>query len=384
MTNVVSKITSLSEVTAIEWNQLLRDNNPFLKYEFLLALEECDCLGKQVGWHPHHFIISDSDKRLIGAMPCYLKSNSFGEFVFDWSWASAYEQHGLNYYPKLLAAIPFTPVTGPRLLTRSDVDHDAVKKQLIDYILNYAQDREISTVHCLFPDHADTQILQNHNLLMRLQYQYHWHNRDYEDFEHYLSFFRSRKRKNVKQERASLRRMNIETRVLHGDELDENLWQIVNAFYQSTFLKKGNYPALSLAFFRRIAALMGEKIVVIIAEQHGEPIGAAINLRSDTHLYGRYWGCAQEIPHLHFDVCFYAGIDYCIQHGLQVFEPGVQGEHKITRGFLPQETWSAHWIGDERFRSAITDFLRRERLALKHHRKELESLSPFHKAEAQA
>lgn len=370
-------VTELASIGRDEWNALLSDDNPFLRHEFLAALESEGCLGETVGWLPNHFIARDNEDKLVGAMPAYIKTNSFGEFVFDWSWASAYERAGLVYYPKLVCAVPFTPATGPRLLIAKNVDKPAVAGALIDSAVDYLHEKQLSSAHWLFPQAADMDMLKTHDMLTRLGYQYHWFNRDYEDFEHYLSFFRSRKRKQVRYERRDVATAGITTRILHGDELDDELWEIVYRFYKDTFLKKGNYPALTLNFFKMLAQSMGKNIVVVLAEYHGEFVAGSICFRSDTTLYGRYWGCTQEFRSLHFEVCFYRGIEYCIEHKLQTFEPGAQGEHKIARGFLPTETWSTHWIADPRFRAAIADFLGRETTAMIDYRRQLDEMSPF-------
>lgn len=373
-------ISDLTRIDRRVWNALLPDSNPFLRHEFLAALETQGCL-EQTGWTPNHLVVRDATGKLIGAMPAYLKTNSFGEFIFDWSWASAYERAGMDYYPKLVCAVPYTPATGPRLLTGDNADK-TVKHQLLQAGIDFAREHRLSSVHWLFPQGDDRQSLAANDLLLRLNYQYHWQNRAYTDFEHYLSFFRSRKRKQIRHERAVVHEAGIRMRLLHGDELDDQLWDIVYGFYQSTFMKKGNYPALTLSFFKALAATMGRNLVIILAEYKGNFVAGSICFRSDDTLYGRYWGCSREFKDLHFETCFYRGIEYCIAEGLQRFEPGAQGEHKITRGFLPVETWSAHWIGNNGFRRAIADFLVREQTALTEYRKELDAMSPFRHEEA--
>ena len=373
----ISICTNLQSINAEDWNALLCDNNPFLQHAFLAGLEQYGCLGEHVGWFPQHLLIHNDDQQLVAAMPTYLKTNGFGEFVFDWAWADAYTRHGLDYYPKLVCSIPFTPVTGPRLLIAPTADHAACRNMLIHAAQALVEKNSFSSAHWLFPDQQDMTVLKDLHILPRLNYQYHWHNQGYESFAHYLSRFRSRRRKNVRRERQSVLDAGITVRVFHGDELEPDLWPTVYDFYQDTFLKKGNYPALTLEFFLALGKSMGNKIVIILAEQHGQFIAGTINFRSDDTLYGRYWGCATDIDNLHFELCFYAGIEYCIQHGLQRYEPGAQGEHKISRGFLPQPTWSAHWIVHPGYRAAIADFLQREQTALKAQRVELDKLSPF-------
>jgi hypothetical protein len=373
----IEVIDQISGIERSAWNALLPDSNPFLRHEFLSGLETYHCVTPDTGWYAKHFLAKNDQGQLIGAMPAYLKDNSFGEFVFDWSWATAYENAGLIYYPKLVSAIPFTPVTGPRLLIPHQVNREVVSHALIKAAKDYVDANKLSSFHCLFPDISDINHFSKHQLLKRSAYQYHWHNQDYQDFEHYLSFFRSRKRKNIHRERRQVKEAGVLSRVLRGNELDEEQWQTVYRYYRSTFLKKGNYPALTLEFFKYLATVMPDSLVIVLAEHNDQSIAAAINFRSDDRLYGRYWGSESRFQNLHFEVCFYAGIEYCIQNKLQAFEPGAQGEHKITRGFLPAETCSLHWIADPRFRAAIADFLQREQLSLRQYRTQLDTLSPF-------
>ncbi|MBN1379894.1 MAG: N-acetyltransferase [Gammaproteobacteria bacterium] len=376
-------VNQISDVDQNEWNALLPDSNPFLRYEFLAGLETCGCITADTGWQANHFLIKNNQNQLVGAMPAYLKQNSFGEFVFDWSWASAYENVGLRYYPKLVSAIPFTPVTGPRLLTGQHANRETINQFLIDAIKDDVDKNSFSSFHCLFPEQDHLDQLVEHQLLARVAYQYHWHNQHYQDFDHYLSFFRSQKRKNVKRERRRVNESGIQIRVLHGDELNDEQWNTVYHYYRSTFLKKGNYPALTLEFFKHLAVSMPANLVIVLAEYKNQSIAAAINFRSDDRLYGRYWGSEIQFQNLHFEVCFYAGIEYCINNGLNAFEPGAQGEHKITRGFLPTETYSMHWIADPRFRTAIKDFLRREQQAIKQYKPQLDKLSPFRASDSE-
>ena len=371
----------LSDIPAGEWDHLLNNDQPFVSHAFLNALEQHGCLGNEVGWIPNHFILRDSAGKLVAASPAYIKTNSFGEFVFDWSWASAYEQRKMPYYPKLVSAVPFTPVTGQRLLFSPSVDLSSARIALIQGMLDFTQNQGLSGMHVLFPSESDLDPLVGNRMLSRLDFQYHWQNIGYADFEHFVSFFRSRKRKKVRRERNSVREAGITTRVLHGDQIDDELWDTLFPFYQHTFLKKNNYPALTLDFFKTISSILGWRLVVIIAEHKDQIIATAINFRDQQRLYGRYWGCQQNIDNLHFEVCFYRGIDYCIEEGLDYFEPGAQGEHKISRGFLPRETWSTHWIADEQFRVAIQNFLQREKMAMQHYRLELDNLSPFREDE---
>jgi predicted N-acyltransferase len=377
----VETVDNLAGVAAPDWNRLVPDNHPFLRHEFLAGLEQHGCVGDTIGWIPHHFLLYEG-KRLIAAAPAYLKTNSFGEFVFDHSWAAAYERAGLNYYPKLVLAAPFTPVTGRRLLLEPATDPTAPAQHLIRAITGFADNAELSGIHALFACPEDRQLLEQAGFLPRMDYQYHWRNRDYADFDHFLSLFRSHKRKNVRQERRRVHDQAIRLRRLHGHELDASQLDAVYRFYQSTFAKKGNYPALTLAFFHHLAATMGPSMVIVLAEQHERVIAASVDFKSNDTLYGRYWGCDRELDALHFEACFYQGIEYCIEQKLRVFEPGAQGEHKIARGFLPTRTWSLHRLRDGRFQTAVADYLERETEALRQYRHELDRLSPFRDAAA--
>lgn len=378
-TITINVVHTLADISAETWNQFNPDNQPFLRHEFLLGMENFDCLGEHVGWYPHHLLAYDQDDKLVAAMPCYEKHNSFGEFVFDWQWASAYEQSGLPYYPKLLSAIPFSPITGSRLLCLEKDRHAELYADFTRKFIALTEQKRYSSAHILFLPTAEKEAFSEHAFLNRLGYQYHWHNKNYASFDDFLASFSSKKRRNVKRERRlAMDIEGIEIEQRYGKDLNDDEWQTVYRCYQSTFHHKGNFPSLTLAFFKHLADSIGEQIVIFIARQHGDIIAASICFKSDTTLYGRYWGCLQDVDCLHFELCFYQGIDYCIQHQLQCFEPGAQGEHKISRGFLPQETWSCHYIAHPSFKQAIDDFLKRE----KSHMQEqvlgyLNKLSPF-------
>lgn len=372
----VATVDTLAGVDAQDWNRMVPDNHPFLRYEFLAGLEQHGCVSDAIGWIPRHFLLYDGTV-LIAAVPAYIKTNSFGEFVFDHPWAAAYERAGLSYYPKLVLAIPFTPVTGKRLLLAPGTDAQLLAQHLIPAVAAFADNTGLSGIHALFVCPEDRQLLAQAGFLPRMDYQYHWHNREYTDFDHFLSYFRSHKRKNVRQERRRVRDQDIRLRRLHGHELDEAQLDAVYRFYQSTFARKGNYPALTPDFFRHLATAMGSSMVIVLAEHHGRAIAASVDFRGDDTLYGRYWGCDRELDALHFETCFYQGIEYCIEQQLRSFEPGAQGEHKISRGFLPTATWSMHRLRDDRFRPAIADWLQRETEALLQYRRELDQLSPF-------
>lgn len=357
---------SIDAVSAAQWNRLNPDNNPFLRHEFLAALEHHDCVGRTFGWLPHHILIQDEQRSLIGAAPLYLKTNSYGEFVFDWAWADAYERAGMAYYPKAVCATPYTPATGPRLLVGNDDNADAIRKALMQTALELTRQNDLSSLHWLFPDAVDTGHLEDAGYMLRLGCQFHWSqpHPGYRDFDDFLDTFTAHKRKKLKRERRRVAESGIELRIIHGNEADEGHWQTISHYYQSTFDRKWGTATLNLPFFREVGRTMGEQVVLIFAYADERPVAGALCFRSPTALYGRHWGCDADYHSLHFETCYYQGIDYCIREGLTLFEPGAQGEHKVSRGFLPTPTWSAHWIEDARFREAIADFLRREQRAM--------------------
>ena len=369
-------VDALDDIPAADWDRLAGDANPFLSHAFLAALEHHDCVGERFGWYPRHLTLYDAE-RLIGVVPLYLKDNSYGELVFDFAWADAYRRAGLRYYPKAVAAIPYTPATGPRLLLDPTADTERAADLLTGAAVELCRELELSSLHWLFTDAADTARLQARGFLLRRGVQFHWHNPGYRDFDDFLSGFTAAKRKKLKRERRRVSDAGIELRVVHGHEADAALWRTVHGFYTSTFDRKSGIATLSLDFFREIGRTLGDRIVLVIAYVGDRPVACAINLRGRQALYGRHWGCLADYHSLHFEACYYQGIDYCIRHGLTLFEPGAQGEHKISRGFMPVSTWSAHWIADDRFRASIADFLQREDRAMRDYIDELREHLPY-------
>lgn len=317
-------------------------------------------------------------------MPLYLKDNSFGEFVFDWSWAEAYQRHGQSYYPKLVSAIPFTPATGPRLLIHPQADRKSVADALIERALTLAEELRCSSLHWLFTVPADREQLVRHGFLTRIGCQFHWYNPGYRDFDTFLATLNTKKRKNIKRERRLAVDSGLTIRVLTGDQVSAGEWAAMHRFYRQTFHKRGNFPVLTLGFFQQVGTALGNRVVLILAYRSGTPVAGALSYASDTTLYGRHWGCLAEFDSLHFELCYYQGIEYCIGHGLQRFEPGAQGEHKIWRGFLPTLTYSAHWLAHRGFRAAVADFLARETPAVQDYAKELSAHSPFRRPSGDA
>ena len=366
--------SSLDEINATQWNALLPDDNPFVSHEFLAGLERYGCLDVEHGWLPHHLALYRNDA-LVAAAPLYIKLNSHGEYVFDWSWAGAYARAGLDYYPKLLCAAPYSPVPGPRLLV-GDRGNE-MRSALIEAIHAEVHHQHWSSAHLNFASDADTAAFAHSDWLSRFDWQFHWHDAGWRDFIDFLDALTPKKRKNIRQERAQVARAGVVCEIKHGDELDAGEWRALHDFYQSTFDEKGNYAALTLEFLRHLGTTMPRRILAVLCRRHTKLIAGAILLRSRDTLYGRYWGCSEQIPGLHFEACYYQGIEYCLRHGLRRFEPGAQGEHKLARGFLPVPTRSFHYIADTRFRSAVRDALAREGAHLHAYRDELMAHSPY-------
>jgi predicted N-acyltransferase len=377
----VKLIRQLDEIAPQAWNALEGGiDNPFLRHEFLAGLERHDCVGKQWGWLPHHLALYQGE-RLIGAVPMYLKYNSYGELVFDWAWADAYQRAGLNYYPKLVSAVPYSPVSGPRLLVAADADRGQVATVLMREAQALAIDLQVSSLHWLFPHENDMQRLEARGFMRRSGTQFHWHNRGYRDFDHYLASFSAQKRKKLKRERRRVAEQGITIECLDGHRATADQWQIFHHFYRSTFDKRGGYPTLSEAFFRHLGESLPQSVVLMLASYEGRYVAGALSLRSGDTLYGRHWGCEEDFHSLHFELCYYQGLDYCIAHGLQRFEPGAQGEHKVGRGFEPVPTWSAHWLADPTFARAVADYLAREQETMQEYMQELTQHLPFKRSE---
>lgn len=373
-------LRSIAEIDAASWNAVAGSAQPFVRHEFLLALEASGCAAPRTGWSPRHLLLEDARGRLLAAMPLYRKGHSRGEFVFDFSWANAYAQHGLKYYPKLLTAIPFTPVAGPRLLVRPGPDAAAMTAALIQAAAGYARSEDLSSWHILFPSVADQSSLNSAGLIERRDCQFHWFNQGYSSFEAFLGGFTAEKRKKAKRERRRVAEAGIEFDTRLGGEMDDALWNTVYGFYADTFYRHGHDPYLNLDFFKRIAATMPAQLMLKIARHGREPIAVAIFFVGEDALFGRYWGAGGNFHSLHFETCYYQGIEYCIEHGLQRFEPGTQGEHKVPRGFVPTLSGSMHDIVDPRFSAAIRDFAQREARGVDHYAAAVNEHIPYHRA----
>jgi predicted N-acyltransferase len=373
-------LNGIAEIDAASWNALAGCEQPFVRHEFLLALEESGCVGPRTGWTPRHVVIDDAAGRAVGAMPLYRKAHSRGEFVFDFAWANAYAQHGVKYYPKLLTAIPFTPVRGPRLLVGAGTGAAAIAAALVDAAMDYARSEGLSSWHVLFPREVDLAQLQESGLIERRDCQFHWFNQDYESFDAFLATFTAEKRKKAKRERRRVAEAGIEFDTRLGAEMDDASWGAVYEFYADTFYRHGHEPYLNLAFFKRIAATMPDQLMLKIARHGASPIAVAIFFVGADALFGRYWGAGGNYHSLHFETCYYQGIEYCIEHRLQRFEPGTQGEHKVPRGFVPTLTSSAHDVVDRRFATAIRDFARREARGIDQYAAAVNEHVPYHRA----
>ncbi|OZI57394.1 GNAT family N-acetyltransferase [Bordetella genomosp. 4] len=362
---------SLSDIDPSEWNALAGDQ-PFVRHEFLSALHETGCASPDTGWAPYYLVLR-RDERVVGGVPLYLKSHSRGEYVFDYAWADAFERHGLRYYPKLLSSIPFTPVSGPRLLAGNAEDRLILAQGLIEL----AQGLKVSSLHLLFPEKDDLLALREGGYMVREGVQFHWRNAGYAHLDDFLAALNHDKRKKIRQDRKKVLEAGIEYRWLHGTQIDPQSLAFFYRCYEQTYFAHGNAPYLSAEFFERLHREMPNAMVLIVALRDGQPIAAALNMRGGDTLYGRYWGSLEFVSGLHFETCYLQSIDYCIQHGLASFEGGAQGEHKMARGLLPTSTWSAHWIADARFAAAIEDFLERETQAVDGYLGELEAHTPF-------
>jgi len=365
----LSVVDSLAGVDRDEWNALA-GGQPFTRHEFLAALLETGCAAARTGWRPQFLLLRRSGA-LAGAMPLFAKTHSYGEYVFDWAWADAHERNGVEYYPKLLCAIPFTPVGGKRILGE--------RETLVRAALEMA--KEFSSLHVLFAPEAEASELEAHGMLLRRTVQFHWRNEGYADFESFLARLSHARRKNIRQERRRVREAGVGLRVVEGAEITPAHWEFFNRCYRRTYSLHRSSPYLSLDFFLRIGRELPEHMVMVLAEREGRLIASSLLVRDESRLYGRYWGALEHVPLLHFECCYYQAIDYAIRQKLEVFEGGAQGEHKIFRGLMPVETLSAHWLAHPRFAKAVESFLERETAGVARYVDELNDHSPFKERE---
>ena len=368
---VVEVRDSIAAIPARDWNRLA-GGDPFLRHEYLHALHETGCASAATGWAPR-FLMLREHGALAGAMPLYLKTHSYGEYVFDWAWADAYQRHGLHYYPKLLNAVPFTPVSGPRVLA----EHSAQRRLLLGAALELARESRASSLHCLFPPPSEVAEMQDCGLMLRHGVQFHWRNRGYADFDGFLATLNHDKRKKIKQERRHVRDAGIHSEWFAGDAITDALWIFFNRCYRETYRQHHSTPYLNLDFFRAIGRSMPENILLVVAMRASRPVAASLNIYCGQRLCGRYWGALEYHPALHFETCYYQVIEFCIARGIASFEGGAQGKHKMARGLLPVETHSAHWLAHPQFAAAVEDFLQHESRGIAAYVDELGARSPF-------
>lgn len=364
-------VDTLAAVPAPAWDALVGDA-PLLSHAFLHALHETGCASPRTGWTPR-YLTAWQGETLVGAMPLYIKAHSYGEYVFDWSWADAYRRHGRRYYPKLLCAVPFTPATGPRLIAATP----GLRAQLLGGALALLEDDRLSSLHILFPEAAEAEVCERAGLLIRESVQFHWTNPGFRDFADFLGTMNHAKRKNIRQERRKLGDAGISFRRLVGREIEPAHWEFFFHCYAKTYGEHHSTPYLTLAFFLRLGRTLADNVLLVLGESDGEPICAALDIFSGTTLWGRYWGTDTYVPGLHFETCYYQAIEFCIERGITLFEGGAQGFHKLARGLMPVTTRSAHAIADPEFARAIGAFLVDERTEVARTVDELERASPF-------
>jgi predicted N-acyltransferase len=368
---VVKIIENMTDIPAADWNALTGES-PMLSHEFFYALQESGCATPKFGWKAQ-FLTLWQNNQLVGAMPLYLKTNSFGEHVFDFAWADAYFRHGLSYYPKLVCTIPFTPVSGRRLMAATN----EVRGLLLKHALQYAKDIGVSSLHCLFLDETDATEAQAQGLMLRQDVQFHWQNPGYRDFNEFLSTLSRDKRKRIKQERRWVREAGIEFKCLTGDNATPEDWSFFASCYLHTLQLHNSPHQLNENFFQRIGAALPQNTLLVIASREGKPVASAVNYLSRDSLYGRSWGTFEFHSGLHFETCYYQAIEFCIANNIKTFEGGAQGEHKLSRGFLPVTTRSAHWLAHPQFAEAVENYLKQETDAVSEYVDQLNARSPF-------
>ena len=369
-------VSDLSEVGQASWDALVQAQaapTPFLSYAFLHALHASGSASPETGWQPQFLLLFDEQDALAAALPLYVKGHSYGEYVFDWAWADAYQRHGLDYYPKLLSAIPFTPVAGARLMAR---DADA-RAALVDVLCATQQATEVSSTHVLFPPEDEAQQLRDAGFLLRSGVQFHWLNGGYRSFDDFLATLEQKKRKNIRAERRKVAEAGVTLRRVRGVDATREDWVLFNRCYRNTYREHHSTPYLNLDFFLRIGETMPDNILLVIAQKEGRAIAASLVIHDADTLYGRYWGALEHVACLHFETAYYQPLEFCIEQGIATFEGGAQGEHKMARGFLPTRTWSAHWLAHPSFADAVERFLEREAGGIDDYMDELNERNPF-------
>ncbi|PPI81744.1 N-acetyltransferase [Marinobacter flavimaris] len=372
--------TSIADIDRNDWRRLAGLSNPFLRYEFFQALETSKCTTEVTGWAPSHLVFRKAG-RVVGIAPAFLKNHSMGEYVFDWAWADAYQRHGLDYYPKLLIAIPFTPSAGPRLLLEPELRQQLTPEQIHGLLDTLTEKLGAHSWHLLFPDSNDQKLLQHDHELHRLGCQFHWHNHGYQNFEDFLAALNSRKRKSIRKERRQVAEQGISFARFHGRDISDHVLSAFYVFYQATYLKRGQRPYLNKQFFEWLLEQLPEHVHIVMAVREGEMIAGALFLAGEDTLYGRYWGCLDEYNHLHFETCYYQGIELAMDLGLSHIDAGAQGEHKLVRGFEPVITHSWHGIRHPGFREAIENFTHEEAEHVLGYFEDAKSVLPFRQQE---
>lgn len=374
----VKFIDTIKKVPEADWNEIAGCDYPFTRHEFLYALEKSGATSEKTGWHVNHAVVYDH-QQLVAVMPLYIKDHSYGEYVFDFQWAEAYQRYGHDYYPKLLTAIPFTPAAGPRFCVKAGASQQVIMQNLVDATKKFVVLENFSSWHCLFPEKNLSNLLTSYDLPQRVAVQFHWFNKGYSSFEEYLADFNSRKRKNLSKERKKIVEQGLILERLEGDQISGQIWERFYHFYQLTYAKKSGHGGyLGIDFFLELGRKIPEQLMMVIAKnKHNKIIAGALNFKDSNTLYGRYWGCYEEYDFLHFEACYYQGIEYCIEQGLKRFDPGAQGEHKIQRGFKPVYTYSNHFIKDKKFSVAINDFLKKEAPYIDAYYQDAEQYLPF-------
>ena len=370
---------SITEVEKKEYDSIQPDNNPFFEFDFLFALEKSGCVGPGTGWEPRHLLLREG-KELVGAVTFYLKTDSYGEYIFDWQWARAYQDAGLRYYPKAVAGVPFTPANGPRIIVRKDCDYKRYGRMLIEKLVEICSLKSLSSMHFLFVTKEEQELLSDCGFLSRLTHQYHWHNSGYLCFDDFLGDLRSGKRKQIRKERRSLGDLGVEISVLEKEQIRSEHIDSIWEFYVNINSKKWGNAYLNKEFFDLLFETYREKIVLVIAKIDGSPVGGTINFRKGDKLYGRYWGCSAEVPYLHFECCYYRPIEFAIDNRINIFEAGAQGEHKFLRGFEAVPVYSSHLFFNPGAQGSIENFLRGERPYMRSLISEYNKHSPLKRA----
>ncbi len=375
-------VEQIGDISPDAWDRCAGDENPFVGHRFLSALEASGSVARDQGWLPQHLLLEDENGGLLGAVPLYLKGHSYGEYVFDWGWADAFERAGGRYYPKLQAAIPFSPVAGPRLLVRPGPNADDTRRALIGALETITERLGVSSAHVTFSTRIEWEAMGAAGWIQRMGRQFHWHNEGYESFDAFLDRLTSRKRKSIRKERRDIQAQGIAMRALSGRDIEPHHWDAFYRFYIDTYDRKWGQPYLTRDFFDRLSTTMADAVVLILAERDNVPIAGALNLRGTEALFGRNWGCSADYRFLHFEACYYQAIDYAIAHGLKRVEAGTQGPHKIQRGYVPVPTYSAHFVRHKGLSDAVARFCREEAREIEWEMEALEAESPYKATDA--